>query len=400
MVGEADATEVKMEERKFVRLPTFLERGFLDLRNAVIAQRICCLCGTCAAFCDKIEIHEGEGGKIEPGFIEEYDTVCGLCYAYCPRTFLPQSEIERRIFGDEGKGAERDILGVYRSFYAARSKKEDILKRAQDGGAVTSLLAYARDEGIIDCGVITTSDDKPLQGLRVSPSGACGGTGGARDGAEPHKWKPITKVARSYEELKEGAGTKYTLYPGVIGVRDAIKGGCEAIGFVGLPCQIQGLRKVQTAEQPYDVGITKVKLLIGLFCMENFTEALLDFVVKQCAGGSLEGVSKFEIRDKDLLVYEKEKHRIPLDEIKSYVGAGCLVCMDYTSELADISVGSVGAEQGWSTVFARTEIGEQVVQGAVEKGYIEVMKIEKNGLESIRRLSKRKKKSGINKLHV
>ena len=27
--------------------------------------------------------------------------------------------------------------------------------------------------------------DKPLQGFRVSPSGACGGTGGARDGAEP-----------------------------------------------------------------------------------------------------------------------------------------------------------------------------------------------------------------------
>ncbi|MDI6886194.1 MAG: Coenzyme F420 hydrogenase/dehydrogenase, beta subunit C-terminal domain [archaeon] len=359
------------EERKFVRLPTFLERGFLDLRNAVIAQRICCLCGTCAAFCYKIDILEGEGGKIEPKFIEEYDTVCGQCYAYCPRTFLPQSEIERRIFGDEGKGAERDILGVYRSFYAVRSKKEDILKRAQDGGAVTSLLAYALDEGLIDCAVITTSDAE---------------------------WKPLTKVARTYEELKEGAGTKYTLYPGVIGVRDAIKGGCEAIGFVGLPCQIQGLRKVQTAEQPYDVGITKVKLLIGLFCMDNFTEALLDFVVKQCAGGSLEGVSKFEIRDKDLLVYEKdkeEKHRIPLDEVKSYVGAGCLVCMDYTAELADISIGSVGSEEGWSTVFARTEIGEEVVRGALEKGYIEVMKIERAGLESIRRLAKKKKESGM-----
>jgi uridylate kinase len=31
--------------------------------------------------------------------------------------------------------------------------------------------------------------DKPLQGLRESPSWACGGTGGARDGAEPHSGK-------------------------------------------------------------------------------------------------------------------------------------------------------------------------------------------------------------------
>ena len=33
---------------------------------------------------------------------------------------------------------------------------------------------------------LAKAHDKPLQGLRVSPSGACGGTGGARDGAEPH----------------------------------------------------------------------------------------------------------------------------------------------------------------------------------------------------------------------
>jgi len=58
-------------------------------------------------------------------------------------------------------------------------------------------------------------------------------------------------------------------------------------------------------------------------------------------------------------------------------------------------VGSVGSEQGWSTVFARTEIGEEVVKGAEDKGYIEVMGIEKAGLESIRRLVKRKKKSGM-----
>jgi len=69
--------------------------------------------------------------------------------------------------------------------------------------------------------------------------------------------------------------------------------------------------------------------------------------------------------------------------------------MDYTAELADISVGSVGSEEGWSTVFVRTERGEEVVRGAVEKGYIEVMKMERAGLESIRKLAKRKKESGM-----
>ena len=372
MSGEAAAGTgpQRIEVRPYVRLSTFLERGFSDLQNTVTAKRICCLCGTCAAFCDKIAIRdiEAESGKKEPAFVEEYDTVCGLCYAFCPRTFLPQDELEQRIFGEDRKRVTGDVLGIYRSGYAVRSKRADILEESQDGGAVTSLLAYALDEKIIDCSVITSADEQ---------------------------WKPITKIARTYAELLEAAGTKYTLHPSVLGVRAAIEEGCEQVGFVGLPCQIQGIRKVQTAEQPYEVGIKKVKLLIGLFCMENFTDELLNFVGQRCLSGSLAGVRKFEIRGKELLISEDgETHRIPLEELKSYIGEGCLVCMDYTAELADIAVGSVGSEEGWSTVFARTVLGEQVLNGAIDAGYLEVMNLGRNGLESIKRLAKRKKESG------
>ena len=369
MAREADPGDIGTETRKYVRLPTFLECGFSNLANEVTAKQICCLCGTCAAFCDKIKVTEDESGKKEPRFVEDYDTVCGLCYAFCPRTFLPLAEIEWRLFGEaRAAGEEGDVLGVYRRGYSARATKEDIRMRGQDGGVVTSLLAYALDEGIIDCSVLTTSDDQ---------------------------WRPMTKLARTYEDLKASAGTKYTLHPGVTGVRDAIEAGCEKIGFVGLPCQMQGLRKVQTAEQPYDVGVDKVKLSIGLFCMENFTEALLDFVEQKCASGSLKGVSKFNIKGKELLITEEVTFGIPLDDIQSYIGEGCLVCMDYTAELADISVGSVGSEEGWSTVFVRTAQGEALVKAAAEKGYIELKELEEKGLGSLRRLAKRKKESGM-----
>jgi len=369
MVSEANAGELEAEKRKYVRLPTFLEQGFSYLKRDVLDKRICCLCGTCAAFCDKIKISENE---LKPELVEEYDTICGMCYAFCPRTFLPVSEIERKIFGEEEarKKEEGDVLGVYRSCYAVRSKKGDILKKGQDGGAVTSLLAYALEARIIDGAVITT-------------------TIGNGD------WKPVTKVAKNYEELKEGAGTKYTIYPSVVGIKEAMGAGCENIGFVGLPCQIQGLRKVQTAEQPYEVGKERIKLLIGLFCMENFKEGLLDFV-KEKLNLDLERVRKFDIKGKEFLVYDEEGkvYAIALDEIKEYESEGCSVCMDYTAELADISVGSVGSEEGWSTVFARTEKGEEIVKGALEKGYIEVNGIEEKGLGLIRKLGERKRERG------
>jgi coenzyme F420 hydrogenase subunit beta len=356
MVEEAEAARSTKEAREYVRLPSFLERGFFDLNREVVAKSVCCLCGTCAAFCDKIAIEKGTAGDKVPEFSEDYDTVCGLCYTFCPRTFLPLPEIERRIFGEE----QHDVFGVYRHCYAVRTKKSDIL--GQDGGTVTSLLAYALEGNLIDCAAITAADDQ---------------------------WRPITSVAKSYEDLKDAAGTKYTIYPSVIGVREAIDEGCTAIGFVGLPCQIQGLRKVQTAQQPYDIGIDKLKLLIGLFCMENFKEELLDFIAKNYA--ALERVNKCDIKGNEFLVYEEKKHSIPLDDVKRYIADGCPVCIDYTAELADISVGSVGSEDGWSTVFVRTEIGEEVVKGALEQGYIEVKEIEDKGLGLIRRLAKSKK---------
>jgi coenzyme F420 hydrogenase subunit beta len=354
----------ELEDRNYVRLPAFLELGFSDLKREVVSKRICTRCGTCVAFCDKIQIEEGDAAEQQlPEFAAQYDTVCGLCYTFCPRTFLPLSELERRVLGKAR--AEEAVIGVYRSCYAVRTKRKDI-SSGQDGGAVTSLLAYALDAGLIDGAVITTSDAH---------------------------WRPKTKVAKDFETLKEGAGTKYTLYPGVVGVKEAIEEGCNAIGFVGLPCQIQGLRKVQTAEQPYEVGKEKIKLVIGLFCMHNFTADLLAYIAKNYV--ELENVKKVDIKGKEFLIYDEEGkvHAIPLDAIEEYIGEGCLSCTDYTAELADISAGSVGSGNGWTTVFARTEFGEAVVNGAVENGYVEVDKIDDSGLALIRRLGKMKRRN-------
>ena len=57
-------------------------------------------------------------------------------------------------------------------------------------------------------------------------------------------------------------------------------------------------------------------------------------------------------------------------------------------------MGSVGSEDGWSTVFARTKTGEEIVKGALEEGYIEVKGIVGKGLGLIRRLGECKRRRG------
>ncbi len=45
------------------------------------------------------------------------------------------------------------------------------------------------------------------------------------------------------------------------------------------------------------------------------------------------------------------------------VRAGCSFCDDLVSRLADISIGSIGSAQGYSTVVVRSERGNMLLEG-------------------------------------
>ncbi|MHC1579444.1 MAG: Coenzyme F420 hydrogenase/dehydrogenase, beta subunit C-terminal domain [Candidatus Alkanophagales archaeon] len=369
MSAEGARTEGAKAEVEYVRLPRFLERGFADLKEEVIEAGRCCLCGTCAAFCGRISVRGGDHGEAAtPSFDADYDVLCGLCYTLCPRTFLEVGEIEKRVFGRASK--EGEVLGVFRRAYAVRATDEKILERAQDGGAVTALLAFALSEGVLDCAVVTGANEA---------------------------WENEIRVVGDAEELIKSAGTKYVAAPSVLGVRDALEAGYEKIGFVGTPCQIQALRKVQTLDEPYRIGQERIKLLLGLFCMEGFKPALMGFVARLVGDPSLRSVKKLEIKRGRFWVHvggdgAERVFVARLDEIRGFAMPGCAVCTDFTAELADVSVGSVGTPEGFSTVLVRSELGERLVEKAAGAGYIEVEELE--DLRPVEVLARRKRSHG------
>ena len=52
-------------------------------------------------------------------------------------------------------------------------------------------------------------------------------------------------------------------------------------------------------------------------------------------------------------------------ELEREVRSGCGFCDDLVSRLADISVGSIGSPDGYSTVIVRSERGEKLLEAAV-----------------------------------
>ncbi len=261
------------------------------------------------------------------------------------------------------------VLGTYKEIVSARSTDREIQKLAQDGGIVTGLLAYALDERIIEGAVVA--------------------------GPGEEFWKPQPMVAMTSDELKAAAGTKYTFSPNVMMLKKAVRQyGIEKLGTVAIPCQTMGIRKTQT--YPFGVRFLadKIKLLVGIYCMENFPYTSLQTFICEKLGINMELVEKMDIGKGKFWVYTQDDVlTLPLKETHGYEQAGCKICKDYVAELADVSTGSVGSPDGWSTVITRTDAGDSIFKQAVEAGIFETKPIEevKPGLGLLEKLAAQKK---------
>jgi len=340
---------------------------FGSLLAEVIRKDICSGCGACVSVCPVgVVTMKSVPGKDEQPTLIGKCILCEYCYNQCPWTEPKPSEVD--VFGRSRY--EKEELGVVLASYSARSKKEEILKVASDGGVVTSLLVYMFENGFIDCAVVSClSKEEPL--------------------------KPKPKVVLSPEELLECAGTRYTVSPTLIGLGSAVdEYGKERVAVVGTPCQIRAIRKMQYSSHGALKYGSKVFLAIGLFCMESFyyDKLIKEYLPQKTDLGK---VSRFSIR-KGRFIVETEGKRVVdvhLDEVRPYVRGSCHICTDFTSELADVSVGSVGSPDGWSTVLLRTEKAKRIFEDAVNTGYIECKPLDqvKPGKVSVAKLSNLKK---------
>ncbi len=279
------------------------------------------------------------------------------------------SELEEvMVKGDE------ELLGEHLGVFTARSTERRILKAAQDGGIVSAVMIYGLEEGKFD-GVIASVTDPD-------------------DPEEP--WKPRPVVITDPDEVLEAAGTKYTYCPNVSVLKEAVRRyGCERVAMVGTPCQIRAVRKAQLLPVGMRHVPDKIELLIGIICMENFPYEGLKTMVEQLCGVWMREVAKMDIGKGKFWVYtdDGEVKTIPIDETHPFEGEPCHVCTDYCAELSDLTAGSVGSPDGWSTVIVRTEKALELLNEMVEQGLLEVKSIEevKPGLGLVEKLAQAKK---------
>jgi len=335
-----------------------------SLLENVVLKDICSGCAACVLVCPFTCLEYFDD---KPNLVKKCE-ICGICPEVCPRLELSQATLEKLTFERERRPDEE--FGVYKRLMIARAKDENILKVCQDGGVVTALLTFALDSGVIDSAIVSATDpEKPLF--------------------------PVPRLVLTPGELLQCAGTKYTYSPNLLALQEAVKQKRRNLAFVGTPCQIQSIRKIEAF--PLKKYSSIIRFTVGLMCTESFTyEGLVKKHIEGILGINPNDVEKMNIKGKVLVTTKSgETKTIPLQEAKQYTRRGCLPCTDFSAELADISAGGLGLS-GWTFTVIRTKKGEEVFDNAEKAGAIQTRSVdeEKAALDLLRKLSKRKRKAG------
>jgi coenzyme F420 hydrogenase subunit beta len=315
--------------------PTWQISYFQMLKERVIDSGLCSNCYACSALCpagmsteDKVELK----GKCKD---------CGACIRACHRWD------SKPLSG----------LGKYLEVIASRSKRF----KGQDGGMVTEIIASAFEMGLIDKAVVVSRDES---------------------------WKPKAVIVSGVEELKDPkiAGSKYSIADVLPTTTKALFLCNRGVAVVGTPCIVSGVRKLQSFDALFK---ERVKIVIGLFCTENFHyDSFAEFL--RSKGIKLEEIKRMSIKRGKLKIENGKTYEFSVKELKKIVPSGCKVCKDFTAVEADVSVGSVGSADGFSTIFVRSEIAKKVLNYIRDKRYAEFGEVNLSSVETLARLKEKR----------
>ncbi|MFC7237442.1 Coenzyme F420 hydrogenase/dehydrogenase, beta subunit C-terminal domain [Saliphagus sp. GCM10025317] len=314
---------------------------FMELDEAVIDDGRCIQCGTCVSACPSDSI--GVGDDDLPKLVKMC-TGCSLCWDFCPRGGLRYERQWKITGGDDNVSGAGDPITEF-----SAKVDDDWTGGAQDGGVVTGILATLLEAGEIDGALIATESEE-----------------------EP--WKAESYLATSREDLIENAGT---IYNQTLALGNLDLGQWEhklpdepwediSLALVGTPCEIEGIRALQDFGWEYgaqEEGIRAVDYTIALMCTKNFNYySLMGEHLEEQRGISPDEIGKMDVLHGKLMVYDHDGRMMLEEDIENFHDAalkGCDECADFTGYAADVTVGSVGSADEYSSVIIRTEQGLQ-----------------------------------------
>ena len=215
--------------------------SFKLLNSEIIDEGLCQGCGLCAGNCKHIEMDKTRPKLKDYCMLERDGLDCGKCYINCP-------QVRQKKF------KEKVPLNVY----SLRSKDPKILKKAANGGVVTTLAKYLLETNAVKELVMVQDKDE----------------------------KPRADVVSTGEQAVENAGVIYGRSGVLEKLVNLVGETSEPIGIVGVPCEMRGAADVEK-------DMKRKILKIGLFCNSHMRGAHTEsgIVNSPCCNGCPSGTN-------------------------------------------------------------------------------------------------------------
>ncbi|MBI5033863.1 MAG: Coenzyme F420 hydrogenase/dehydrogenase, beta subunit C-terminal domain [Chloroflexi bacterium] len=313
-----------------------------QLYDQVWTRDRCAGCAMCVAACSKQVLYwdDLEHPRLRKitkniGLSKfELDT-CSFCERYCEAT-CPRLEPAARL---------RPLAQMSACAIGA-------LTGGEPNDVARNLLVAARGSGMID-GALMMDADK---------------AGRTR-----------ARIVTSAGEIAETTGFQPIWTPLLNALNDAIFDvGLKNIAIVSTPCTAQAVRRLTDSTlERLALYRNAIRLKVAMFCTGVYQPDGLRDVLINGMNIAPEQIERLTASPREgklrAQLWDGTMREMDLIEAEKFTRAGCARCDDYLGESADIAIGSVGAREGYSTVIARTPVGQSAIQNAVAMKLIETV---------------------------
>lgn len=322
---------------------------------------LCNRCGSCVGLSEgKIIFTDREGDYRPVVVLEPNEALSTRILHSCAGKDFNFPEYRNHIYKNSPEF--HTYTGPFHHIYIAHANDEKIRQTGASGGMISSILVYLLQSGQIEGAVVTgMSKEKP--------------------------WLTQAFIATSEAEIMEAAQSKYiiTSVNEILPEIEAFKG---RLAYVGLPGQVQSIRKLQGINDP---SVKNIKYIFGPFYgntlhFSSVRSFLRSYKIKDYQNinklyfryGEWPGNMRVEMSDGRAVELPKfhANYLIPFHIVKN-----SLLCTDLSNEFTDISGGDAWAPvyeergKGFSMVLGRSHEGMRILNEMEQKGLISLQPI-------------------------
>lgn len=340
----------------------------IDLLQDVMRSELCNRCGSCVGLSEGKIRFSDKTGKYLPQIVEPIDDVLAetLWNACSGKVF--DFPAYRKEFLSESPFFNL-FTGPYFRIGIGHANTQEIRSKGASGGIISSVLIWLLEKKKIDGAVV----------LGMSPT-------------EP--WLTQAFIATTREQILAGAQSKYIISSNN-DILPAIAAFQGKLAYVGLPGQVQSIRKLQRLNHP---SVKNIEYIFGPFYGNTLHFSSIRSFLKTYKAGKYTEIEKLYFRygewPGNMRIEMKSGRVIELKKfhanylIPFHILRNSLYCTDFTNEFTDLSGGDAWAPvyeergKGFSMIISRSAKGDQILSEMMADGSLSCNEIDEG--EAIR----------------